>query len=118
MISAPRFVVVGALAVTLGCQQGHGHDVGPAAPTPMATLSAAPSSTTVSGLHFRRFKMTSAKPSEVEPAMAQGWRLINCSVARGGAQAGGSLGVYTIEHCYFEGDEHVVDVDGGAPVSP
>jgi hypothetical protein len=40
---------------------------------------------------------------------------VNCSVARGGSSIGGIRNeVYIIEHCYFEGDEHVRDRDAGA----
>lgn len=70
---------------------------------------------------YTRFKVTSAKPADVESAMQQGWKLVNCSLAsrtvtrdgRTGFLSGGVI-ILGGEHCYFEGDEHVQDGDAGA----
>jgi len=107
----------GALLCASGCKSVAKDD----ASTATIASALAASSTAVTAQsppkesHYTRFKVTSAKPSDVENAMQLGWKFVNCSVARGGSSIGGMRNeVYTIEHCYFEGDDHVRDGDAGA----
>lgn len=55
-----------------------------------------------------KFKVTGAKPSDVEAALRQGWTLVNCSVSAVGLGSN----EHFVEHCYFTGDDHVW-ADGG-----
>ena len=107
-----------ALAATailvLGCQQD-ANSKSPVAtansasppPTPPPPLKAEP--------HYTKFKVTSAKPSDVEASLHAGWKVVNCSVAiRENAEYRGGPSIVA-EHCYLEGDEQAADaVDAGA----
>jgi hypothetical protein len=59
-----------------------------------------------------RFKVTSAKPAEVEAALRSGWTLVNCSLATYPGDAGSTSTTYSMEHCYLVGDERS---DAGSP---
>ncbi len=115
--ASSAFVVGWWLALLVGCKdKGDSIRQGGPAPAAAATSpSVAVTQATFVPPRYTRFKVTSAKPADVEDAMHQGWTLVNCSWASQSNHAGfGGVLMFGGEHCYFVGNEPSVGNDAGS----